>query len=104
MAKQQEKPNLLSIGNPVVGFDKKEFMPSVFARIYLSRRVVFFASNLVWLEKYKNKLKGASLDAYYYTSGSSSSKDVAAVSDIGAKELDLSFQRPTLFVNLGNED
>lgn len=101
-AKQQEKPNLLSIGNPVVGFDKKEFMPSVFARICLSRRVVFFANNLSWLERYKNKLKGEALDAYYYTSGSSTSKDVAAVSGIGAKEFDLGFKLSKLFAGLGD--
>ncbi|OQS33986.1 macro domain-containing protein [Chromobacterium haemolyticum] len=97
--RRQEKPNLLSMGNPVVDFDKKEFMPSVFARIHLSKQVVFFASKLAWLRKFKNQLKRASLDAYYYASENSSCEDVAAVSDIGAKEFDLDVQLRNVFVN-----
>ncbi|WP_216891750.1 macro domain-containing protein [Pseudomonas putida] len=103
-AKRQGKPNLLSIGNPVVDFDKKEFIPSVLARIYLSRRVVFFASKLAWLDKFKNQLKRASLDVYYYASDNSSSADVAAISDIGAKAFDVDVQLRSLFVNFRHED
>lgn len=102
-SKRQEKPNLLSIGNPVVDFDKKEFMPSVFARIYLSRKVIFFASKLAWLGKFKNQLNQVPLDAYYYASESSSSEDVAAISDIGAKGFDLDVQLRSLFVDIGHE-
>jgi len=96
-AKQKEKPNLLSIGNPVVGFDKKEFLPSVFARIYLSKKVVFFASKLSWLEKYKSELTRASLDAYYYVSENGFSEDEAAALEIGAKRFDLGIQLRNLF-------
>lgn len=99
-AKQQEKPNLLSIGNPVVSFDKKEFMPSVLARVYLSKKVVFFASKLSWLQKYKSKLTRASLDAYYYASESSSSEDEVAALDLGAKRLNADIQLGYLFVDL----
>ncbi|CAI1931501.1 Macro domain [Serratia proteamaculans] len=100
-AKRKEKPNLLSIGNPVVAFDKKEFMPSVFARIYLSGKVVFFASKLAWLDKYNIQLKKTSLNSYYYVSKSSSPEDLAAVSDIGAKEFNLDFQLQNIFKDFG---
>ena len=102
-ARRQEKPNLLSIGNPIVDFDKKEFMPSVFARIYLAKKVIFFANKLAWLEKFRNQLKRVSLDAYYFSSENSSSEDVAAISDIGAKGFDLAFQSRSLFEGFEHE-
>ena len=92
-------PNLLSIGNPVVAFDKKEFMPSVFARMYLSEKVVFFASKLAWLERYKSQLKRIPIDAYYCASEISSPEDMKAVSDIGAKGFDLDIHLRRFFVD-----
>lgn len=89
---RQGMPNLLSIGNPLVDFDTKEFVPSVLARMHLSRKVVFFASKLAWLAKFKSKLKRESLDIYYHASRNSSANDVAAILDIGAKEFDLDVQ------------
>lgn len=94
---QKEKPNLLSIGDPVVAFDKKEFMPSVFARMYLSDKVVFFASKLAWLERYKSQLKRISVDAYYCVSEIRSPEDMKAVSDIGAKCVDLDIHLKSFF-------
>lgn len=96
---RKEKPNLLSIGNPVVAFDKKEFMPSVFARMYLSEKVVFFASKLAWLEKYKSQLKRISVDAYYCVSEISSPEDIKAVLDIRAKGFDLDMPLTSVFAN-----
>ncbi|MEH6671091.1 macro domain-containing protein [Halopseudomonas sp.] len=96
---RKEKPNLLSIGNPVVAFDKKEFMPSVFTRIYLSEKVVFFASKLAWLERYKSQLKRISIDAYYCVSEISSPEDMKAVSDIGAKGFELDAHLKSFFAN-----
>ncbi|KPD23332.1 macro domain-containing protein [Idiomarina zobellii] len=103
-AKRSEKPNLLSIGDPLVGFDKKEFMPSVFARIYISKKVVFFASKLDWLQKYKTKLTGASLDSYYYISENSSSKDEAAALELGAKRFGLDIPLNSLFFGIEHEE
>nr|WP_315468499.1 macro domain-containing protein [uncultured Undibacterium sp.] len=91
--KQRGMINLLSIGNPIVDFDKKEFVPSVLARMYLSKRVIFFTSKLVWLRKFKNQFKRASIDTYYYASQNSSAADMAAILDIGATEFDLDVQR-----------
>ncbi|SDX87336.1 macro domain-containing protein [Nitrosomonas sp. Nm33] len=102
--RREGKPNLLSIGNPVVAFDKKEFMPSVFARIHLSRKAVFFASKLAWLAKFKSQFARLSLDAYYYASQDSSPEDVAAVSDIGAEKFDFEFQLQKLFLDLEHKD
>ncbi|WP_438280192.1 macro domain-containing protein [Pseudomonas alabamensis] len=96
---RNEKPNLLSIGDPVVAFDKKEFIPSVFARMYLSERVVFFASKLTWLGRYKSQLKRVSIDAYYCVSELSSPEDMKAVSDIGAKGFDLDMPLKSFFAD-----
>ena len=65
---------------------------------------MFFASKLAWLDKFKNQLKRASLDVYYYASDNSSSADVAAISDIGAKAFDVDVQLRSLFVNFRHED
>ncbi|MGY3903785.1 macro domain-containing protein [Aeromonas lusitana] len=97
-AKQQEKPNLLSIGNPIVGFDKKEFLPSVFARMHISNKIIFFSSKLDWLQKHKRKLTWSSLDTYYYVSDNSSPEDEAAALEIGAKRFDLNLQLRNSFV------
>ena len=48
---------ILSIGNPNIEFDKKEYMTSVFARIFLSDIVLFTTPKLDWLKKHKNKLQ-----------------------------------------------
>lgn len=96
---RKEKPNLLSIGNPVVAFDKKEFMPSVFARMYLSEKVVFFSGKLAWLERYKSQLKRISIDAYYCVSEISSPEDMKAISSIGAKGFDLDVHLKSFFAD-----
>lgn len=99
LSTRKEKPNLLSIGNPVVAFDKKEFMPSVFARMYLSEKVVFFASKLAWLERYKSQLNRISIDAYYYIPEISTPEDMNAVSGIEAKGFDLDTHLKSFFAD-----
>jgi len=96
-AKQQKKPNLLSIGNPVVGFDKKEFLPSVFARMHISNKIIFFSSKIAWLQKHKRKITWSSLDTYYYVSENSSPEDEAAALEIGAKRFNFYLQLRNYF-------
>lgn len=45
---------LLSIGDPFVSFDKKEYLPSVISRIYLSKYTIFTTPRLEWLKKREN--------------------------------------------------
>ncbi|ELY5305400.1 hypothetical protein SM875_002889, partial [Yersinia enterocolitica] len=45
---------LLSIGDPLVSFDKKEYLPSVISRIYLSKYTIFTTPRLEWLKKREN--------------------------------------------------
>lgn len=49
---QDSKLTLLSMGNPFNSFDKKEFLPSVFGRISIARKVVFTTPKLSWLKKH----------------------------------------------------
>lgn len=86
------KPNLVSIGNPTVEFDKKEFMPSVMMRTYLAGKIIFFASKLTWLSKYKKHFSKMPIESYYFISPDSSSEDIEAVANIGAEKVDMRTQ------------
>ena len=89
-AKQEKvNPRLVSIGDPMVAFDRKEFMPSVMMRVHLASTVVFFAGKLAWLSKHKKHFLKNSIDSYYFPSSESSPKDIDAVLDIGAKPFSL---------------
>jgi O-acetyl-ADP-ribose deacetylase (regulator of RNase III) len=89
-AKQEKvNPRLVSIGAPMVAFDRKEFIPSVMMRVHLASTVVFFAGKLAWLSKHKKHFLKNSIDSYYFPSDESSPKDIDAVLDIGAKSFSL---------------
>lgn len=47
---------LISLGDVFIDFDKKEYMSSVFARIFLADIVLFTTPKLEWISKYKRKL------------------------------------------------
>ncbi|OBT29323.1 hypothetical protein A9263_04500 [Vibrio cyclitrophicus] len=47
--------SVLSIGDPSKAFDRKEYLPSVLSRFFISRFVVFTTGKLKWLEK-QNKI------------------------------------------------
>ncbi|WP_161802689.1 hypothetical protein, partial [Serratia sp. 506_PEND] len=68
-------------------------------RMCLSEKVVFFASKLAWLEKYKSQLKRISVDAYYYVSEISSPEDIKAVLDIRAKGFDFDMPLTSVFAD-----
>ena len=57
--------NLLSIGNPFEPFDKKEYIPSVLSRIFMSENTIFTTDKLGWLKRYKNKINKNSLNTFY---------------------------------------
>ena len=56
---------LLSIGDPFIEFDKKEYMQSVLARIYLSDIVFFTTPKLDWINKYNKKLMQYNGNMFY---------------------------------------
>ncbi|OZG73090.1 hypothetical protein BTA51_11370 [Hahella sp. CCB-MM4] len=84
---EQEKPRLLSIGNPIKEFDKREFLPSVLGRIHLSQKTIFLTQRLSWVSKYKTLFEHGSIDSYYYNWKAMSDKDRDAAIKINAKEL-----------------
>lgn len=56
---------LLSLGDPFIDFDKKEYMSSVFARIFLSDIVLFTTPKLEWISKHKKKFTYFIGDMFY---------------------------------------
>lgn len=56
---------LLSLGDPFIEFDKKEYMNSVLARIYLSDIVFFTTPKLDWIKKYNKKLSQYNGNMFY---------------------------------------
>jgi len=56
---------LLSMGDPFIEFDKKEYMNSVLARIYLSDIVFFTTPKLDWIKKYNKKLTQYNGNMFY---------------------------------------
>ncbi|MCJ8328315.1 MAG: macro domain-containing protein [Campylobacterales bacterium] len=53
---KNENTLLLSICDPFIEFDRKEYMNSVLARIYLSDIIFFTTPKLDWIKKYNKKL------------------------------------------------
>lgn len=45
----------ISMGNPSIEFDKKEYITSIFTRIYLSDVVLFTTPKLDWIKKHEKK-------------------------------------------------
>jgi len=62
---ENENTLLLSIGDPFIEFDKKEYMNSVLARIYLSDIVFFTTPKLDWIKKYNKKLMQYNGNMFY---------------------------------------
>jgi len=85
------KLTLLSIGDPMGEFDKKEYLPSVLSRIYLANKNIFITERLSWLSKYENKLSKDAIDSYFVCNDGLSSDDVDAAINVGAKKLNCKF-------------
>ncbi|EKQ3401493.1 macro domain-containing protein, partial [Escherichia coli] len=77
IAKSAEKLNLhgkfnhltiLSFGDPFVQFNRSEYLPSVFSRILLPRRVLFTTSKLQWLKKHKKIILQNNIDSFFLIS------------------------------------
>lgn len=85
------KLTLLSIGDPLESFDKKEYLPSVLSRIYLARKNIFITGRLSWLSKYEKQIRIDSIDSYFLYRISLTGDDYNAAVSSGAKRLDVGF-------------
>jgi len=56
---------MLSLGDPFIEYNKKEYMNSVFTRIFLSDIVLFTTPKLEWVSKHKKKLMYFIGDMFY---------------------------------------
>ncbi|MEW5191582.1 macro domain-containing protein [Citrobacter freundii] len=96
IAKSAEKLNshgkfnhltILSFGDPFVQFNKSEYLPSVFSRIFLPRRVLFTTGKLQWLKKYKKNILQNQVDSFFLIS-ETNDNDIEAANLIGSKAID----------------
>lgn len=76
---------LLSIGSPMVDFDKKEYLPSVLSRIFLAKKSIFLTNRLSWLERYSSQLKKNKISSYFYNNIDLADEDYNAAISSGAK-------------------
>lgn len=96
IAKSAEKMNaqgkisnltILSFGHPFVQYNKSEYLPSVFSRILLPRRVLFTTSKLQWIRKYKKMILQNQIDSFFLIT-ESSDNDIEAANLIKSKAID----------------
>lgn len=96
IAKSAEKINshgkvggltILSSGDPFVQFNKKDYLPSVFSRILLSKKTLFTTSKLQWVKKNKKLFLDNNIESYFLISESSDS-DIEAANQIKSKAFD----------------
>nr|WP_324259027.1 macro domain-containing protein [Cellvibrio fontiphilus] len=87
--KNINKLTLLSVGDPLEVFVKKEYMPSVISRILLSKSVVFTASKLDWIEKHYKNISKSDAIKYFIDYPELSEKDLFAVRKINAFGVEL---------------
>lgn len=85
------KLTLLSIGDPMDSFDKKEYLPSVLSRIYLAKKNLFITDRLSWLSKYERKLNKDAIQSYFLFHDDLKNEDVMAAVNSGSKKLALNF-------------
>lgn len=79
---------LLSIGSPMLEFDKKEYLPSVLSRIFLARQSLFLTNRLSWLERYRSQLKKNNIISYFYKGDELTVEDINAAIDSGSKMIE----------------
>lgn len=70
---QNENLTSLSIGDPFGSFNRSDFLPAVFSRIFLSEIVIFVTPRLDWLQKNMKILKQAQSNFYYVSKNLSES-------------------------------
>lgn len=81
--------SLLSIGDPFKTFDRKEYLPSVLSRMFIGKFVLFTTDKLSWINKQNKILKNNSINSHFINYGELQDDDHSAVSEIGAKPIDM---------------
>lgn len=81
--------NLLSIGNPFEPFDKKEYIPSVLSRIFISKNTIFTTDKLSWLKRYKNKINKNSIKTFYINYENMTVDDRVLMESLSSQSIDI---------------
>lgn len=81
----RNKINLFSFGDPYKDFDRKEYLSSVLARLFISEQVVFTTDRLAWISKQKTKINKNKILSQYIQYPSLGEDDIKAVGDINSE-------------------
>lgn len=84
----RDKVSVLSVGDPFKSFDRKEYMPSVLSRMFLSKSVLFTTDKLSWVKKQSKILKSNRINTFFVNLSSLSDEDYAAAVGVDAKPID----------------
>jgi len=83
------KISILSIGEPFATFDKKEYMPSVLSRMFISKYVVFTTQKLKWLEKQSKIFSKHEITSCFVKYKDLPSEDYLAALGINSKPMEV---------------
>ena len=78
---------VLSIGDPFKSFDKKEYMPSVLGRMFISKFIIFTTGKLTWLEKSNKIILKNGIVSYFINYKELPNEDYLAAININAKPM-----------------
>lgn len=84
-----ENISVLSIGDPFKSFDRKEYMPSVLSRMFISKCVFFTTDKLAWIKKQNKILLKNGISSYFINFGEIEDEDYLAATDIKAKPIEV---------------
>lgn len=84
---QDENLTSLSIGDPFGSFNRSDFLPAVFSRMFLSKIVIFVTPRLDWLQKNMKILKRAQSN-FYYVSKDLSESNLKSLKELNAQSYD----------------
>lgn len=79
---------LMSLGDPLVQFDKRGYLPSVISRFFLSKNVIFLTSRLTWLQKYREKIISSKAKLFFVDYPEIDQEQRHAVLGIGSQVID----------------
>ena len=81
--------SIFSIGDPFKSFDRKEYMPSVLSRMFISKCVLFTTSKLSWIKKQNKKIVKNGIDSYFVNYIDLHNEDYLAATSIDAKPIEV---------------
>ncbi|OQQ07837.1 hypothetical protein BK411_10790 [Vibrio splendidus] len=93
----EENISVLSIGSPSKAFDRKEYLPSVLSRIFISSTVVFTTDKLKWIEKQSKIILKNEIVSYFAHYEDLQNEDLLAAMDIKSTPLKVQDDDPISF-------